>query len=155
MRLRTGVHGHRQRVCVESWLLERNPLPHWGIESVSAACRSDALPTELHPCPLVVVVGPTALMVIINVFTAHYPSAPGLSNIWTKNNIPDKDRVKFFFEQKLVSLTVSVCLCDTVSRKNDDGGGFFSGKAHQPHHLSVWLSPSKSACLLFCLFWCI
>ena len=28
---------------------EKNPLPHRGIEPASAACRSDALPTELHP----------------------------------------------------------------------------------------------------------
>ena len=27
----------------------KNPLPHRGIEPASAACRSDALPTELHP----------------------------------------------------------------------------------------------------------
>ena len=40
--------GHRKRVCTESWLLEKNPLPHKGIEPASAACRSDALPTELH-----------------------------------------------------------------------------------------------------------
>ena len=29
----------------------RNPLRHQGIESASAACQSDALPTELHPHP--------------------------------------------------------------------------------------------------------
>ena len=34
MRLGTGVYGHRQRVCTESWLWEKNPLPHWGIEPV-------------------------------------------------------------------------------------------------------------------------
>ena len=28
---------------------EKNPLLHRGIEPASAACRSDALPTELHP----------------------------------------------------------------------------------------------------------
>ena len=28
---------------------EKNPLPHQGIEPASAACRSDTLPTELHP----------------------------------------------------------------------------------------------------------
>ena len=27
----------------------KNPLPHRGIEPVLAACRSDALPSELHP----------------------------------------------------------------------------------------------------------
>ena len=41
-----GVYGHRKRVCTESWLWEKNPLPHRGIEPASAACRSDALPTE-------------------------------------------------------------------------------------------------------------
>ena len=30
---------------------EKNPLPHRGIEPASAACRSDALPTELTPPP--------------------------------------------------------------------------------------------------------
>ena len=29
----------------------KNPLPQWKIEPASAACRSDALPTELHPHP--------------------------------------------------------------------------------------------------------
>ena len=47
MRLHTGVYGHRKKVCTESWLWEKNPLPHRGFEPVSAACRSDALPTEL------------------------------------------------------------------------------------------------------------
>ena len=28
---------------------EKNPLPHRGIEPASAACRSGALPTKLHP----------------------------------------------------------------------------------------------------------
>ena len=30
---------------------EKNPLPHWGMEPVSAVCWSDALPPELHPHP--------------------------------------------------------------------------------------------------------
>ena len=51
MRLHTGVHGHRKRVCTESWLWEKNPLPHRGIEPASATFRSDFLPTELHPHP--------------------------------------------------------------------------------------------------------
>ena len=32
---------------------EKNPLPHRRIEPASAAWRSDALPTELHPIPIV------------------------------------------------------------------------------------------------------
>ena len=31
---------------------KKNPLPHWGIEPALAACRSDALPAELHPISL-------------------------------------------------------------------------------------------------------
>ena len=46
-----GCTGHRKRVCAESRLWEKNPLPHRGIEPESAACRSDALSTELHPQP--------------------------------------------------------------------------------------------------------
>ena len=46
-----GLHGHRKRVCTESWLWEKKKIPFW-IEPASAACRSDALPTELHPRPL-------------------------------------------------------------------------------------------------------
>ena len=34
---------------------EKNLLPHRGIEPASAECRSDALPTELHPYPEVMV----------------------------------------------------------------------------------------------------
>ena len=48
------AHGgvrHRERTCTESSLWEENPLLHRGIEPASAACRSDALPTELHPIP--------------------------------------------------------------------------------------------------------
>ena len=48
MRFHTGVYRHRERVCTESGLWEKNPLLHRGIEPASAACRSDALPTELH-----------------------------------------------------------------------------------------------------------
>ena len=51
MRLTRGCTDTRKRVCTESWLREKNLLLHQGIEPVSAACRSDALPTELHPCP--------------------------------------------------------------------------------------------------------
>ena len=46
-----GVYRHRNRVCTESWLWEKNLLLHRGMEPVSAACRSDALPTELQPHP--------------------------------------------------------------------------------------------------------
>ena len=41
----------RERICTESWLWEKNPLPHRGIEPASTACRPDALPSELHPHP--------------------------------------------------------------------------------------------------------
>ena len=53
MRLHTGVYGHRKTICTESWQREKkqNLLTHRGIEPASAACRSDALPTELHPHP--------------------------------------------------------------------------------------------------------
>ena len=44
--MRLGPHA---RVYAESWLWEKNPLPHWGIKPASAACQSDALPTEPHP----------------------------------------------------------------------------------------------------------
>ena len=56
--MRTNVHAcdrtqgctdTPKRVCTESWLWEKNPLPHRGIEPASVVCRSDALPTELHP----------------------------------------------------------------------------------------------------------
>ena len=51
MRLHSGVYGHCKRVCTESRLWEKNPLPYREIEPTSAAWRSDALPTELHPHP--------------------------------------------------------------------------------------------------------
>ena len=44
-----GLHGHHKRVCTESWLQEKNPLPHRAIEPGSAACRFHTLPTELPP----------------------------------------------------------------------------------------------------------
>ena len=39
----------RNRVGTESWLGEKNPLPHQGIEPASAAWRSDALPMSYIP----------------------------------------------------------------------------------------------------------
>ena len=39
------------RACTQSWLWEKNPLLHQGIEPASVACWSDTLPTELHPSP--------------------------------------------------------------------------------------------------------
>ena len=48
-----GLHGHRKRVCTESWVCEKNPLLHQGIEPslvLHLAFLSDAVPTELfHP----------------------------------------------------------------------------------------------------------
>ena len=43
MRLHTGVYGHRNRVCTQSWLWEENPLLHWGIEPASVVWQSNAL----------------------------------------------------------------------------------------------------------------
>ena len=40
-----GLYGHRKRVCTGSWLWEKNPLPHRGLEPASVlrpAFRSDA-----------------------------------------------------------------------------------------------------------------
>ena len=64
-----GLCGHRKRVCTESCLWEKNPLPHRGIEPASAACRSDALPTELHPHPIVIVI---TTIVITTTTLLHY-----------------------------------------------------------------------------------
>ena len=33
-----GQYRHHERVCTESWLWEKNPLPHWGVKPASAAC---------------------------------------------------------------------------------------------------------------------
>ena len=45
-----GLYGHRKRVCTESWLWEKNPLPHRGLE-LSSLCGwlflPNALPSEL------------------------------------------------------------------------------------------------------------
>ena len=45
-----GLYGHRKRVCTESWLWQKNPLLHRGLEPASRlrlAFQSNALPTEL------------------------------------------------------------------------------------------------------------
>ena len=49
MQLHAGAVRTCKRVCPESWLRKKNPLPHWGIKPASAVCQSDALPTDLHP----------------------------------------------------------------------------------------------------------
>ena len=38
-----GLYGHCKRVCCESWLWEKNPLPHQGIKPASPAWWSNAL----------------------------------------------------------------------------------------------------------------
>ena len=48
-----GLFGHCKTVCTESWLWEKNPLLHRGIEPASAACQFNTLPSELHPCFIV------------------------------------------------------------------------------------------------------
>ena len=50
MRLRKGVYGNCKKVCTDSWLWKKKiPCRTRVIEPSSAACRSDALPAELHP----------------------------------------------------------------------------------------------------------
>ena len=47
-----GLYGHRDRICTGSWLWEKNPLPHRGLEPTSVlrlAFQSGALPTKLSP----------------------------------------------------------------------------------------------------------
>ena len=47
-----GLYGHRERVCTGSWLWEKKPMPHLGLEPASVlrlAFQSDALPAELFP----------------------------------------------------------------------------------------------------------
>ena len=47
-----GLYKYWKRVCAGSWLWEKNPLPHQGLEPVSAlllAFRLDAQPIELFP----------------------------------------------------------------------------------------------------------
>ena len=49
-----GLHGHRKTVCNGSWLWEKNPLPHWGLEPASVlhlAFQSDALTNWAIPAP--------------------------------------------------------------------------------------------------------
>ena len=59
-----GLCGHRKRVCTGSWLWEKSPLLHVGLEPASVlhlAFRLDGLPTELsHPSCIcfVRIVGP-------------------------------------------------------------------------------------------------
>ena len=49
-----GVYGHRKRVCTESWLWEKNPLPHRGIRThvsgVTVRCSNQLsyIPTLLR-----------------------------------------------------------------------------------------------------------
>ena len=47
--VRGGVRTLKESVMKADW--EKNPLQHWGIEPASVVCRSDFLPTELHPHP--------------------------------------------------------------------------------------------------------
>ena len=44
-----GVYKIARESALKADSGRKNPLPHQGIEPASAACRSGALPTELHP----------------------------------------------------------------------------------------------------------
>ena len=52
--VRTDLNGYtlRESALKVVFGTDKNPLPHRGIVNASAACRSDALPTELHPQPV-------------------------------------------------------------------------------------------------------
>ena len=50
---------------------EKNPLPHRGIEPALVACRSDALPTELHPQPSVPVTSLLLCTPVIETITTY------------------------------------------------------------------------------------
>ena len=57
-----GLHGHRERVCTESWLWEKNPFLLLGLEPKSVLCLAfqlDILPTELLPAPAIYMQGNT------------------------------------------------------------------------------------------------
>ena len=85
-----------KRVCTESRLWEKNPLPHRGIEPALVACRSYALPTELHPHPLrlssvISLVLPRAA-VFLFLYLWHYhaerPSPDSVLSTSTWNGLP-------------------------------------------------------------------
>ena len=48
-----GLYGYCKRICAECWLREKIPCCTRELNSLSVACQSDALPTELHPHPCV------------------------------------------------------------------------------------------------------
>ena len=56
----------------------KNILPHRGIEPASAACRSDALATELHPHP----------HAGVGTKTAKRPAKVGFRRLWTGDDFP-------------------------------------------------------------------
>ena len=77
MWLRTGVYGHHKRVCTESWLWEKSPLPHRGIEPAFAVCQSDALTSWATSHPL--------LALAVNC-VSPYPTTLCFSHACTQSN---------------------------------------------------------------------
>ena len=153
LHLRCTVYGHLKGVCTESWLCEKNLLPHRGIEPASTACRSDALPAELHP---------TGKMVHTSLSTHD----------WTYKNIPRKrspraqlhvvGMLRFMsvtnqpslpipFDSLLVSISVFMALSTVFNSINSPDKSPFSHSVFPvlflPYwsfqlYVSLWKSPS-------------
>ena len=79
-----GCTDTRKRFCTDRWLLEKNPSPNRGIETASAACRSDALPVELNARPPARVANPIQRQILPSIVqnpSTHHSNPPNHPSI--------------------------------------------------------------------------
>ena len=131
MWLHTGCTDTRKRVCTESWLWEKNPLPHRGIEPASAVWRSDVLTNwaTSPPCR-------EDWKRIAAESSVIFPRRSNRTRDWTELNLTE--------------------LTTDTETKNGEGGGevqllpLTTGVWHISSQ--TWISVINGSCLQFCCF---
>ena len=81
-----GLCGHCKWVCTESWLWEKNGLPHWGIKPASVACSSMLYQLGYTPTPNETLTAREKLILSLTSF----PLYTLIANPWLKEADPLK-----------------------------------------------------------------
>ena len=96
----------KESALTDDW--EKNPLPHRGIEPVSAACRSDAIPAELHPNPFnvaeVLELPSSLLRFVFFSISNSFPTFPIYKDVTTQESFYHKTREHAHFFLKIEQL---------------------------------------------------
>ena len=135
-----------KRVRTESWLWEKNPLLHQGIEPASMPWWSDAVPTELHPHPILLpseaatIITLIVLQPLCCVCTNTMPYLPAPKLHFQEPNSPKSTTLHDFMEH--ISKHIPTFLKKT--RWPD-----FTGKSQGNLHVCTSLTESAQLRMLF------